>query len=74
MAIMAVESVIVKKVGKVPNVMSQRVNVKYPNVPVTDVVSKVNVIVNVAGKDSFVINVSILLFNCKNVFSLKPGQ
>lgn len=54
---MVAGSVTVKRVGRVPNVMSQRVNVKYPNVRVMDVVLKGNATVNVAGKDSFVINV-----------------
>lgn len=57
MVIMVAESVIAKRVGRAPSVMSQRVNVKSRNAWVMDVVSKVNATANVVGKDSFVINV-----------------
>lgn len=55
----AVVYAIAKKAGKVPNVISQWVNVKCRIVRVTVDALKVNAIVNVVGKDLFVINVSI---------------
>lgn len=61
MVIMVVAFVTVKRVGKVPNVMFLSVNVKCLDVPVMDDVLKASAIVNVDGKDNFVINVSKIL-------------
>lgn len=58
------EFVIAKKVGRVPSVTFRLVSVKFLTAPAMDVASKVNAIVNVAGKDHSVINVSIMFFIC----------
>jgi len=66
MVIMVVASAIVRKVGKDLNVIYPLVNVKCQIAQIMDVALKVNAIVNVVGKDHFVINVSIQYFS--NIF------
>lgn len=51
--------VTVKRVGKVLNAMSQRVNVKCPAVLATDDASKVNVTANAVGRDRSATRVSL---------------
>lgn len=59
MVTMVAEFVTVKRVGKVLNVMSQRVNVKFPVVLGTDVASKANVIASAVGRDRSATRVSL---------------